>query len=573
MPIVCVLIAAVAAAEEDYVQVAAAVSAEDGTVELLDEHRAHAKRAAAETAGAELLFATENEPVPIKYAIVEPPPPSPPIELQKQTIQFINASPEPVELYWVEPSGSRRFLNSIAPTLALDVGFFAGHVFEWHAPGAADSPGGWPKPLKYSRTFLGMKRQVWRGRALSPGQLLTVDLAARNLAETPIELWLRSTPSAAHTPSRKLLSLASGQSSEIKLYAGAVVEWVRPEDPERVEQSIVVEAYMNQLKYDAAPPHPRISTCGDRYPERCARDAARGECQRNPGWMTVFCGASCGTCALQDPVLRCAKAQLNMSQSDRAWGDVDATPEVRTLADMFASLAGEGTRPSRISERYPHVKVRWLSREPPILHFENFVSDDEATALVTKATGWTRSTDAGDYNSTLGITQKKISSTRTSNHAWCRADCEADDAVRRLLARIEEFVSISRANFEMFQVLRYTPGEEYARHHDFGGTLKPTTPAGGRILTFFLYLSDVELGGATSFTDLKPPLSVAPKKGSAILWSSVLDPPYRMRQDARTFHAALPVEKGIKLAANTWISLNPFRIAQKWGCTGSFDEL
>ena len=43
----------------------------------------------------------------------------------------------------------------------------------------------------------------------------------------------------------------------------------------------------------------------------------------------------------------------------------------------------------------------------------------------------------------------------------------------------------------------------------------------GRVLTLHIYLSDVEKGGETRFPELDPPLVVKPKKGSAILWSSV----------------------------------------------------
>lgn len=45
--------------------------------------------------------------------------------------------------------------------------------------------------------------------------------------------------------------------------------------------------------------------------------------------------------------------------------------------------------------------------------------------------------------------------------------------------------------------------------------------AGPRVLTFFLYLSDVEEGGETAFPLLG--IAVKPKKGKALLWPSVLD--------------------------------------------------
>lgn len=95
-------------------------------------------------------------------------------------------------------------------------------------------------------------------------------------------------------------------------------------------------------------------------------------------------------------------------------------------------------------------------------------------------------------------------------------------------------------------------------------------PSGPRILTFFLYLSDVEEGGETDFPILN--ISVKPKKGAAVLWPSVMLDDLT-KQDPRTVHQAKPVIKGTKYAANSWYHLYNTRKSNLWGCTGSFDYL
>ena len=66
---------------------------------------------------------------------------------------------------------------------------------------------------------------------------------------------------------------------------------------------------------------------------------------------------------------------------------------------------------------------------------------------------------------------------------------------------------------------------------------------GVRLLTFYLYLNDVEEGGGTEFDQLG--VTVTPKRGRAALWPSVKnDNPNQ--QDGRTTHQALPVAKGVK---------------------------
>ena len=117
--------------------------------------------------------------------------------------------------------------------------------------------------------------------------------------------------------------------------------------------------------------------------------------------------------------------------------------------------------------------------------------------------------------------------------------------------------------------MRYEIGQKYDTHHDYGAD-DIGLACGPRILTFFLYLSDVEEGGETSFPTLN--ITVKPKKGRALLWPSTLDEdPEQM--DARTMHAALPVIKGKKFAANSWIHLYNYEEPNKWGCTGTFDDL
>ncbi len=111
-------------------------------------------------------------------------------------------------------------------------------------------------------------------------------------------------------------------------------------------------------------------------------------------------------------------------------------------------------------------------------------------------------------------------------------------------------------------------GQKYTVHHDYGAE-DISKACGPRILTFFLYLSDVEEGGETSFPLLN--MAVKPKKGKALLWPSTLDKNPEMI-DPRTRHEAKPVIKGIKFAANSWVHLYNFAVPNLWGCTGTFDE-
>ena len=57
-----------------------------------------------------------------------------------------------------------------------------------------------------------------------------------------------------------------------------------------------------------------------------------------------------------------------------------------------------------------------------------------------------------------------------------------------------------------------------------------------------------------------------PKRGRLLLWPSVLDSDPN-EKDGRTLHQALPVERGIKYAANGWIHLRDFKEPNGRNCT------
>lgn len=323
---------------------------------------------------------------------------------------------------------------------------------------------------------------------------------------------------------------------------------------EPIEAHITADTTEVVLPAGARAPEGR---CLDRY-RFCAAEARDGGCPRNPGWMIVNCCASCdgpiGASRLIDPRERCSRDFLNTTAS-RTWapGDLDgmferilSDPEVAAYAPAVLSRPPEG---------------------PWIVTLDAFLDDEEAEGLIRggEMAGFQRSTDQGRVNS-LGEMEKVQSSSRTSSNAWCNRECERLPVVQRVTAKIEGLTGVARGNYESFQILRYEEGQFYGRHHD-AGRRDHLQPAGPRILTVFLYLSDVEGGGHTRFSDLD--ISVPPRKGRALIWPSVLDADPE-GVDYRTYHEAMPVTEGVKYAANHWIHLHDFAVPNRWGCTGSF---
>jgi hypothetical protein len=206
----------------------------------------------------------------------------------------------------------------------------------------------------------------------------------------------------------------------------------------------------------------------------------------------------------------------------------------------------------RALDRYPQYGPRVVHRDPWIVEFRNFLTEAEADHLLAKAGHKFDRSLAGD-----GVTP-----VRTSSTSWCNVDhCLGDTLVQTIRQRISNLTRVPWENAEHLQVLRYHPGQFYREHHDQNS---PQYSAWGpRLYTFFMYLSDVDEGGATRFTKLN--LSVTPRKGSAILWPSVHShDPWETEQ--QTYHEAVKVERGVKYAANFWIHMFEFQKMLQNGC-------
>jgi prolyl 4-hydroxylase len=238
--------------------------------------------------------------------------------------------------------------------------------------------------------------------------------------------------------------------------------------------------------------------------------------------------------------------------------------EKKAYEDMPLYTVHVHSRPS--SE--PSTKVSAASDRtlPPwVVTFEDFVTQEEADAMIQHGYKFVykRSEDVGKERFD-GTHDSVKSERRTSENAWCShtKGCRGLDVPQRLHNRISKVLGIPPENSEDFQLLKYETGQFYRTHHDFIPH-QVDRQCGPRVLTFFLYLSDVEEGGGTNFPDLN--ITVYPKRGRALLWPSVynFDP---MVKDGRFMHQALDVIKGTKFAANAWIHMYDYVSAQAKGC-------
>ena len=221
-------------------------------------------------------------------------------------------------------------------------------------------------------------------------------------------------------------------------------------DPSTDEQYFFTVGTLPQEQFFVVPKEaaPSETQCKDRYPV-CVHEAARGECNVNPGWMIVNCCKSCddaeGYGNLIDSTIRCDPKRLNSTIPAWKSGSLD------TLFDKWATLEEyKQYDPHVISS--PNKEMYGGSHEGPwIMTFDNFLDDLEIRSLLKGAqiTGFERSTDQGKIVNNQEMV-KVTSTSRTSLNAWCRGECEKLPGVKRVTDRIEE---VSVYNYNTWRVV------------------------------------------------------------------------------------------------------------------------
>jgi len=244
------------------------------------------------------------------------------------------------------------------------------------------------------------------------------------------------------------------------------------------------------------------------------------------------------------------------------------------LSELFLFTPGNVTHVFRLIKIFLSFKSALSHSQasegidcPWVVTLENFLTDEEAERMIQigNELGFQRSLE-GNGTETDGTYKVAPSPNRTSYGARCRDSCYNDALTGAIRGWMEEVTGVSEMNSGHFYILRYGTGQFFRLHHDYV-ELDVNRPAGPRILTFFLFLSDVNEGGGTNFPGLcnGDGLTVMPKKGRALLWPNVINSNPE-EKDPRMQHAGLPVENGVKFALSAAIHLRDFQTAYAAKC-------
>ncbi len=127
-----------------------------------------------------------------------------------------------------------------------------------------------------------------------------------------------------------------------------------------------------------------------------------------------------------------------------------------------------------------------------------------------------------------------------------------NEFIKNIDLRIAEYMGIEPARSEGIQGQYYRMGEEFKTHSDY---FDPDSSIfdeyagklGQRTWTFMIYLSDVEEGGETIFTETD--ITIHPSRGRAVVWNNLLP---NGSINTNTLHRAMPIINGEKFIITKW---------------------
>ena len=247
------------------------------------------------------------------------------------------------------------------------------------------------------------------------------------------------------------------------------------------------------------------------------------------------------------------------STSSAMW-PADKEGQLHTVKTRHVYAAGRGSGGAREGGSPAaelQLTLQVVSTSPRVFAIKNFMSLEEVDELVEL--GKTRGNLSGSMvgSSTMGGTVSDKEQ-RSSSTAWLAPD--SAPLLKTIYARAADLLQVPSAvdfvNYsEHMQLVHYAQKQHYSAHFDFEIT---SAAPQSRFATLLLYLNDQaaeDAGGETAFplarmADGSRGFKIHPGKGNAVLFYNLLPDG---NADVQSLHAALPVVKGEKWAANIWL--------------------
>jgi len=273
-------------------------------------------------------------------------------------------------------------------------------------------------------------------------------------------------------------------------------------------------------------------TCHNHH-DLCTYWAVNNDCIHRVQVMMDLCPLSCRMCELLPEYEKCGNLRSD-----------DAKPSVTSVNTIFKNIIDANPKAEVLSGGN--------NSDPFVLGFDQFLSEKESDHFIdlsTKLVGW-KSAEINLNEYRFGLLEESYKF--DAQEANCKKTTCKDDISKAIINRVSELLKIPSNFFSKPEFLQYNVNQGTGLHHDYHFH-DYWRPAGPKVLTFLLFLNDVDEGGPEGFP-LLDWLFVLPKKGSALLWSNVLDQNPKSN-DVKMVHQSLPVTEGEKYVMKMYVHL------------------
>ncbi|UJR14107.1 hypothetical protein I4U23_001103 [Adineta vaga] len=233
---------------------------------------------------------------------------------------------------------------------------------------------------------------------------------------------------------------------------------------------------------------------------------------------------------------------------------------------------------SQYEQECPHHRyhTRIITRKPLIIYIEQFLTRNEIEHLSELAEPLFHPSKVYDVNGAHNYdTYRTSSSANLKRHQTSVVKC-----IEQRFAQFQGNIEVER--IEPFQIVKYTPDQQFQPHYDWFWQADLLKNGGQRLTTFVTYLQANCSKGETEFIEVRfnetlheqlcdilfcdekstgSGIRFRPIPGNSIFWSNV---DKEGRLDYLTYHAGRPPgENGYKMGLNAWTRARPFSVSSE----------
>lgn len=302
--------------------------------------------------------------------------------------------------------------------------------------------------------------------------------------------------------------------------------------------------------------------CKNSLPQ-CAYYASKGLCKSKVIFMMDNCALACRMCEALPTFQKCIgkRHPHDSVLSERFMKiitDEDDEEEYRefSLDTYFENLQEKDLKLQILTEAN--------DEEPYIVQVDDVFTEEEIDEMLNLVKNTEMKNSEVPAMDNFHGSHEYVSPHRISQTAVCANSTEAgcSDIIMEISSMISKVLDLPFANMEFPQIDRYLKGGYYTSHHDYR-IHDEYKPAGPRVLSIYLVISEAEEGGMFGFPALDF-MMIKPKKGSILIFQNI-DESFEQSDD-RMMKEILTVKEGTLTLMHTHLHLYNYVKAVETGC-------